>query len=154
MDERLWRSWGDEVEKIFLDEASQLVNEHLGPEFEIDAQARPGSISVWVWLSVGGGAVFKAIKDYPEFVEGLNLLLSHLQKLLNTLFGEVTGGLSVRATVGDVQPGATVYVAQTSAAFSSVLNQHRNFLLYIAAITTILLVLVVGVGVFLLTRLL
>lgn len=126
----------------------------VGPEFEIDASARRGSFSVWVWLSVAGGAVFKGIKDYPEFVEGLNLLLSYMQQLLNTLFGEVAGGLSVRVTAGDLQPGAALYVAETSGAIRSVLNQPRNFLLYIAAITTILLISVVGVGVFLFIRVL
>jgi hypothetical protein len=87
-------------------EASRTILEVLGNDYElVRLGVRKGSIEILVVV----GAIYATISQYKEFVESMNLLVSHLRNLIRRFFRRTqASGISVEATWA---PGPPVLLA-------------------------------------------
>jgi len=121
-------------------EIQDLTRRFLGPEFEsrID-DVRQGSIITFTVIITAATLVYKAVKDYPDLIRGLELLRTHLQQLIEKVLGGEVGHPPVQLVVSSsLTPGLALYFADSLTTFRSVVNQLRNFLVYIAVTTSLL----------------
>jgi hypothetical protein len=137
--------FGDDYERIqgYLKRGIQeLARRFLGPEFEVRIQeVEPGSIvAVTIIIGTIGVGVYKTVKDYENFINGLKLLRTHTEQLVNSFLGDFATSSSRLDIASNVSPGPALYSAGTLLAFGSAVNQLRNFLLYISISTSLLLI--------------
>jgi hypothetical protein len=127
----------------------ELVKESLGAEFEARiGDVRRGSLAVFTVVIVASQMVYKAIKDYPDFVKSLDLLKTHIRQLIDRAVktrlgkGNIQPAPLATATNSILLPGPAMYLAQSVGSFQSGVTPLWAYLRYLSAVTTFL-----GVGI-------